>query len=304
MLVRHCLSIKSKQAKLLHEATHRFGTSRIPFLLFLFTGGFVCKTVSSNGTVPPRTAIRSVNNLAVQFSGTYDTNIFRRYDIVFIDPDVSRDADVDTLLNHRVLPIAYVNIGEAEAYRWYYSDIKPAWLFGENPNWPKHYYINVNNVEWQQLILEKILPRIFRKNFSGVFLDMVDIASPDLHPSTREGVIALIGKIRRAYPEKVIIMNDGTFLVDQVSSSIDGLCVESVFATYDFKSKTYYIRNKSEAEERCKELSGIIKQFGTKIFLIDYASPDAVTTKASVMTQARQYGFVPFVSTINLDSIQ
>jgi polysaccharide biosynthesis protein PelA len=289
---------------LLHEDIHRSGASRILLILSLFTGGFVCKTVSSVEAVPPRTAIRNVNNLAVQFSGTYNTDIFSRFDVVFIDPDVSQDSEVDTLLNHGVLPIAYLNIGEAETYRWYYSDIQPGWLFGKNPNWPDHYYIDVNNAEWQQLILERILPRIFRKNFAGVFLDMVDVASPDLHPSTREGVIALIGRIRRAYPQKAIIMNDGTFLVDQVSSSIDGLCVESVFASYDFKSKKYYVRTKSEADERCKELTGIAKRFGTRIFLIDYAAPDAVATKLSVMAQARQYGFVPFVGTINLDSIR
>jgi uncharacterized protein (TIGR01370 family) len=245
-----------------------------------------------------------VKNLAVQFSGTYDTGILSRFDVVFIDPDVSHSAEVDTLLNRGVLPIAYVNIGEAEEYRWYYPDIKQEWLFGENPNWPGHYYVDVNNSHWQDLMLEKILPRIFRKGFSGIFLDMVDVASPELHPSTREGVITLIRKIRRAYPDKVIIMNDGTFLVDQVSSSIDGLCVESVFASYNFQSKNYFVRPRSESEGRCRELAAIVKQYGLRIFLIDYAAPGDVKTKSFVMAESRQRGFIPFVSTINLDSIE
>ena len=263
----------------------------------------MCESTPSESTIPPRKAIRTVTKLAVQFSGTYDTDVFSHYDIVFIDPDISHASQVDTLLNRRVLPIAYVNIGEAEDYRWYYPDIKPEWMFGKNPNWPDHYYIDVNNADWQQLILDKILPRVFRKDFPGVFLDMVDVASPELHPSTREGVIALIGKIRRAYPDKVIIMNDGTFLVDQVSNYIDAVCVESVFSTYNFSSRTYFMRPKGESDQRCGELAGIVKRFGTKIFLIDYAAAGDATTKASVIAEARRHGFIPFVSTINLDTI-
>jgi cysteinyl-tRNA synthetase len=233
----------------------------------------------------------------------YDIDAFGHYDVVFIDPDISLESQVDTLLRRGVLPIAYVNIGEAEEYRWYYPDIKPGWLFGKNPNWPDHYYIDVNNTEWQQLVLETILPRIFRKGFPGIFLDMVDVASPNLHPSTREGVVALIGKIRREYPDKVIIMNDGTFLVDQVSGLIDGVCVESVFSSYNFGSKTYFMRPTNESDQRCDELKGIVKRFGTRIFLIDYAAAGDAATKASVVAEARQHGFIPYVSTINLDSI-
>jgi len=279
------------------------GVTRFFFILLLLGSGYECNTTSSDVALPARTAVRSVNKLAVQFSGTYNTDVFSRYNVVFIDPDIAQKWQVDTLLKRRVLPIAYVNIGEAEDYRWYYSDIKPEWLLGKNPNWAEHYYINVNNVEWQQLILEKILPRVFEKGFAGIFLDMVDVASPDLHPSTRQGVVTLIRKIREAYPDKVIIMNDGTFLIDQVSDLIDGLCVESVFASYHFDSKTYYIRPPSESQERCKELAGIMKRYGTKVFLIDYAAAGDVATKSSVVAAASRLGFIPFVSTIDLDTI-
>jgi len=280
------------------------GISRFVFIPLLLLNGYVCHSTLPDRTIPPRKAMRSVKDLAVQFSGTYDIRTFSQYDIVFIDPDLSQDSEADTLLQRGVLPIAYVNIGEAEEYRWYYSGIKPEWLLGKNPNWAEHYYIDVNNAAWQQLVLEKILPRIFRKGFCGIFLDMVDIASPDLHPSTREGVVALIAKIRRAYPDKVIIMNDGTFLVDQVSSFIDGICVESVFASYHFSSKTYFLRPRSESEQRCRKLVDIMTRYDTRIFLIDYAAIGDSTTRSFVMAEARRYGFIPFVSTINLDTIQ
>ena len=201
-----------------------------------------CNTMISDRPIPPRKAVQSVRNFAVQFSGEYKLGEFSRHDLVIMDPDQSRNSEADSLAARKILPVAYLNIGEAEEYRWYYSEIKPEWLLGKNPNWERHFYIDVNNSDWQKLVLDKILPRIFRSEYSGVFLDMIDIASPELYPGTRDGVIKLISRIRAAYPDKIILLNNGLFLAEGVGDLIDGVCVESVFATYDFGAKKYFLR--------------------------------------------------------------
>ena len=271
--------------------------------LCLILTGFDCSTMSSDRALPPRKAIQSVKNFAVQFSGEYKLSDFGRYDLVIIDPDQSRNSEADSLVARKVLPIAYLNIGEAEEYRWYYSDIKKEWLLGKNPNWERHFYIDVNNADWQKLILDRILPRIFRSQFAGVFLDMIDIASPELYPASRDGVIKLISKIREAYPDKVILMNNGVFLAASVGELIDGICVESVFGTYDFSTKKYFLRNQAEYEPRARELQALQGRLKTRIFVIDYALQGDSTTQSFVRTKALQYGLLPFVSTIELNAI-
>jgi uncharacterized protein (TIGR01370 family) len=277
---------------------------RFSFISFcLAVMGLHCTPAISDRAAPFRERIHTVKNFAVQFSGEYNLKVFGRYDMVIIDPDHSRNAEADSLAKQHVLPIAYVNIGEAEDYRWYYSEIKPAWVLGKNPNWERHFYIDVNNEEWQQLILERIMPRIYRSKYAGVFLDMIDIASPELFPATRGGVIKLIARIRAAFPDKIILLNNGVFLADQVSENIDGICVESVFSTYNFDTKKYFVRAQAESESRASELQGIQKRLNTRMFVIDYALPEDTAAQTLVRTRSFERGFVPFVSTIELNVI-
>ena len=92
-----------------------------------------------------------------------------------------------------------------------------------------------------------------------------------------------IGEIRKTYPDKIIIMNNGTFLAKAVTEFIDGIVVESVFFTYDFASKTYAPVNEESTIYRCTELEGIMKSAGTKIFAIDYALPgDTLAARSAI----------------------
>jgi len=107
------------------------------------------------------------------------------YDIVIIDlfyngepltPDevasLKRKANGGTRL-----VIAYMSIGEAEDYRYYWKPEwktnPPPWLAEENPDWPGNYAVRYWDKDWQNIIygyLEKIL----HAGFDGVFLDKVD----------------------------------------------------------------------------------------------------------------------------------
>lgn len=226
-----------------------------------------------------------------------------RHHLAIIDPDQAKNHEADTLSARNVLPVAYLNIGEAEEYRWYYSEIRKEWLLGKNPNWEGHFYIDVNNADWQKLVLDRILPRIFRSPYAGVFLDMIDIASPALYPASRDGVVNLISRIRAAYPEKVILLNNGLFLAEGVSDIIDGVCVESVFGTYDFRTKQYLLRTAGEFDQHARELQQIQNRLKTRIFVIDYAAPADTAAQSFIRTKASEYELTPFVSDIELNTI-
>ncbi len=250
-----------------------------------------------------RAAVGGVQRFGVQFSGEYKLAEMARYQMMFLDPDQAGIHDADSITARGGLPVAYLNIGEAEAYRWFYAEILKEWMLAPNPNWKDHFYIDVNKPEWHALLLRKVLPAIFQKGFSGVFLDMVDVSSPDLYPMLQPGVISLIREIREAYPAKIIIMNNGTCIAGAVSELIDGIVVESVFATYDFASKTYMPVNAGASAARCAELQLLMKSTGMKIFAIDYAQPGDTLTALLAAQKSSQQGFLPFVSTIELNAL-
>lgn len=79
------------------------------------------------------------------------------------------------------LVIAYMSIGEAENYRWYWQDqwniTPPEWLGEENPYWPGNFKVRYWNPDWQQLFYgneQSYLKQIIDAGFDGVYLDIVD----------------------------------------------------------------------------------------------------------------------------------
>lgn len=79
------------------------------------------------------------------------------------------------------LVLAYMSIGEAEDYRYYWqsswSSSPPSWLKGENPDWPGNYLVEYWDVQWQQIIFgsaDSYLGRILNCGFDGVYLDKID----------------------------------------------------------------------------------------------------------------------------------
>ena len=123
---------------------------------------------------------------AAFLEGIRDTN----YDIVLIDlfddggAALSRE-DVDSLRVKKNggmrLVIAYMSIGEAEDYRYYWkpewSVNPPAWMETENANWEGNYEVRYWDPDWQLIIYgndDLYLKRTIDAGFNGVYLDIID----------------------------------------------------------------------------------------------------------------------------------
>jgi len=79
------------------------------------------------------------------------------------------------------LVVAYLSIGEAEDYRYYWQSKwkqdRPDWLAAENKHWPGNYKVRYWQKGWQDLIFGKTdayLDRILEAGFDGVYLDIID----------------------------------------------------------------------------------------------------------------------------------
>jgi len=79
------------------------------------------------------------------------------------------------------LVIAYMSIGEAEDYRYYWNTAwatsPPSWLAGENPDWPGNYKVRYWDPAWQAIFFgnnSSYLKKILDAGFDGVYLDIID----------------------------------------------------------------------------------------------------------------------------------
>ena len=79
------------------------------------------------------------------------------------------------------LLLAYMSIGEAEDYRYYWQESwnsqKPYWIVKENPDWEGNYKVEYWSADWQNIIFrndESYLKKIINAGFDGVYLDIID----------------------------------------------------------------------------------------------------------------------------------
>ena len=106
-------------------------------------------------------------------------------DLFFFDDYELSESDIESLKvksnGGTRLVIAYMSIGEAEDYRYYWNedwkDNSPSWLAEENSNWPGNYKVKYWDKTWQNLIYgnnDSYLKKILDTGFNGVYLDIID----------------------------------------------------------------------------------------------------------------------------------
>jgi cysteinyl-tRNA synthetase len=83
------------------------------------------------------------------------------------------------------LALAYLSIGEAEDYRWYWRHAwdadhdgvpdpgAPAWLGPGDPDWEGNYYVRYWEPAWHAIVME-YLDKVLDAGFDGVYLDIID----------------------------------------------------------------------------------------------------------------------------------
>lgn len=79
------------------------------------------------------------------------------------------------------LLIAYLSIGEAEAYRYYWQNDwnqnPPFWMEAENPDWGGNFKIRYWEQDWKDILIgnqDSYIKKIVDAGFDGVYLDVVD----------------------------------------------------------------------------------------------------------------------------------
>ena len=114
-------------------------------------------------------------------STNYDTIIMD----FFFNGEAFAPAQIETLRHKanggRRLLIAYMSIGEAENYRYYWQPDwgvgNPSFIDKEDPNWAGNYYVKYWEPEWQGIIFgndDSYLKKILDAGFDGVYLDIID----------------------------------------------------------------------------------------------------------------------------------
>ncbi len=256
-------------------------------LLFLFIVIFNVSAVSQDK------GIENVKRYAVCYSKVKPTEA-KDFDLLILDPDHYTKEELSEFKKLGIILIAYLNLAEFEAYRGY--TLPDSLLLGENPIWENHFYIDVTSEVWRNLIFGEMIPKIISKEFDGFFLDMIDIVQ--IFPHFKEKIIGMVKLIKSQNPDKLVIANNGWVLIDTLKNFVDAFLVEGLFTRYDFKKGKYYVRFEKEYLDKVE----ILKKISKKIFTLDFL-PENDKRRNYIKRLSLHYGFVPYISTIELNKI-
>lgn len=270
-------------------------------------------------------ALSSVGSWVYQLQGARpDVLAASPYDMAVID--YSRDgsggrafsrADIAALKvksdgGQRIV-LAYLSIGEAEDYRFYWgqdwSRTPPSWLLGENPDWEGNYDIRFWDPEWQKIILgtpESYLDKILAAGFDGVYLDRVDAYERNDRemnaPGRRAAMIAFVQDIARygraQNPQFLVVPQNGEELLSDTGyrQVISGLAKEDLLYGLDGDES----RNRNgEIRASLSFLNRLVAE-GKPVFLAEYlSSPELIETAHA---DASQLEMVLFIGDRELDN--
>ncbi|MBN2335584.1 endo alpha-1,4 polygalactosaminidase [Candidatus Bathyarchaeota archaeon] len=253
-------------------------------------------------------------------------------DLVIID--YSKEGDEETrftgeeiagLRASGKLVLAYMSIGEAEDYRWYWDEGwdadgdgepdngAPSWLGPSNPEWQGNYKVRYWEQDWQAVIYgtpDSYLDKVIDAGFDGVYLDIVD-AYEYWGPGGESGVdrasaademVSFVASIAEYARETRGVEGFGVFPQNGEALSeyaeymmvVDGIGREDVW--YDDDSP----QPKSETAEALVHLQRF-REAGKAVLVIDYV------TRCDLMTdfyvKASSMGYVPYATVRDLDEL-
>ena len=247
---------------------------------------------------------RSFPSWAYQLQGAEPSQIAAlNFGLVVID--YSRDGteggaysrkEIGRLKSSGKVVLAYLSIGEAEDYRFYWreewSRDPPPWLGPENPEWPGNYVVRYWEDGWKGIVF-RYLKRIVSRGFSGVYLDKLDsyeyfgdsLGYGEAARRMASLVMEVADSCRAWAGECVIIPQNGEGIlkyVPGVLEYVDGWAVEDVLYGDGGPERLATIRR--------------VRDAGKIVLSVEYVYDGDVSKVEDYYRTAREEGLLPYAA--------
>lgn len=212
----------------------------------------------------------------------------------------------------RRLVYAYISVGEAESYRYYWQrgwkKNPPPWIIAENPEWKENYLVRFWLSEWPRILIggdESYVAHIAAAGFDGLYLDRCDVFEEiaehhrrvaaertDVEADMIRFIEVFSKTVRLSYPGLGIIMQNAEQLLVHaaVRKAIDAVAKEELLYGVDASQK----RNTVEAIEGSRRALDLIREDGKPVFTVEYL--DKADLRFTATDETRSLGYVPYIS--------
>jgi cysteinyl-tRNA synthetase len=192
----------------------------------------------------------------------------------------------------RRLVLAYLSIGEAEDYRYYWrrewNDAAPEWIAPENTAWPGNFPVQFWRPEWQRLLFKAA--------------DSYQEWQPK-YARAEAQMIRLIGELceaaRRRNPEFLMVLQNAEELMRHASvrQAVDAIAKEDLF----YGAETSGAANKPEMVDASLAHLRRARRAGLKVLVLEYVAEPALA--ADARARALKEGFLPHFAERSLGTL-
>lgn len=219
---------------------------------------------------------------------------------------------IQPLLRQGKEVLGYVALTQTETSDPWYVKTKEKGIFiAEDVNWKTSWTVDIRQPYWKQLFLDEIVPYVLTQGFTGLLMDQADVAialeqnDPVKYKGMQAALIDLINAIHLKFPEARLMLNRGYEILPQVGHVIAYELAETLYSSYDFQTKKYYVRPHKEFEWQLGVLNHALASFPHLVlFSLDYWNPDDQAMYKKIYAIERDAGMRPCISTIELNWIQ
>ena len=232
--------------------------------------------------------------------------LLRAFDRVVVESDNLKETERAELQGATEL-FAYVSIGEVAPSRSWHATIKKAWVLGENPAWGTQ-IMDLTHPGWQTFLLEQRLLALWNSGYRAFFLDTLDsyraaVTTPSDIEAQQVALASLVERIAQRFPGVSLLFNRGFEILPAVAHLCAGVVAESLFRTWDPKERVYGVVAEPDRQWLQHQLEQIASRYRLPITVIDYVAPHQRELARRTARQIAALGFVPWVSTPELDQL-
>ena len=250
--------------------------------------------------LPARAATFCIN-----YSATPEVAALRDYDFSILSPEARVDAAELKRLGHATY--AYLSVVEVAKDAPYRAEVaaRQIALLGKNDVWLGD-FADVSQPAWADFVVNTLAARVAQKGFGGFFLDTADSVEllekqfPLRGTAFRDGLVKLITALKAKFPHHKVILNRGFPMLARLTGSVDGVLAESLFRKYDFAQKRY-VAVDSAGTQWLLNILRTVSKAGLPVYVVDYVDAQDAQLAEDVARRISGVGFVPFISTVELD---
>jgi uncharacterized protein (TIGR01370 family) len=224
------------------------------------------------------------------------------FDLVVIDGQEAKPAELDALRSRGVTTLGYLSVGTIEKWRPWYRKLKRfrlnAWQ-----DWRDEWFADVSKRKLRRFWTQRVAPKTLRKGFDGLFLDNVDMVDTRNHRHQRKGMRKLVRRLSRVShaDDALLFAQNGHGILDRLGlvPLLDGWNREDATWTFDFDRRRYVRQPKAEIARAQDELADFAAR-GLIVTATDYTKAGDEEAQTEAIANACEAGALPYVSNIGL----